>query len=153
MGSEFHRIKRLPPYVFSEVNQLKLAARALGKDIIDFGMGNPDMPTPTHILDKMQETLKNPKTHGYSASRGINGLRKAVATFYARRFSVEIDPVHLHLLARLVLEMDGHVLTILVRQGFHVFVKVQEFLQALVARSSAESIPSIARPFFSVGFF
>ena len=92
MGSEFHRIKRLPPYVFSEVNQLKLAARALGKDIIDFGMGNPDMPTPTHILDKMQETLKNPKTHGYSASRGINGLRKAVATFYARRFSVEIDP-------------------------------------------------------------
>mgnify|MGYP001260201987 FL=1 len=92
MVSEFHRIKRLPPYVFSEVNQLKLAARAVGKDIIDFGMGNPDMPTPTHIVDKMQETLKNPKTHGYSASRGINGLRKAVADFYARRFSVEIDP-------------------------------------------------------------
>ncbi len=92
MGTEFHRIKRLPPYVFSEVNQLKLAARAVGKDIIDFGMGNPDMPTPTHIVDKMQETLKNPKTHGYSASRGINGLRKAVADFYARRFSVEIDP-------------------------------------------------------------
>ena len=92
MGKEFHRIKRLPPYVFSEVNQLKLAARALGKDIIDFGMGNPDMPTPTHIVAKMQETLRNPKTHGYSASRGINGLRKAVAGFYARRFSVEIDP-------------------------------------------------------------
>ena len=92
MGTEFHRIKRLPPYVFSEVNQLKLAARAVGKDIIDFGMGNPDMPTPTHIVDKMQETLRNPKTHGYSASRGINGLRKAVAGFYARRFSVEIDP-------------------------------------------------------------
>jgi alanine-synthesizing transaminase len=92
MGTEFHRIKRLPPYVFSEVNQLKLAARALGKDIIDFGMGNPDMPTPTHIVAKMQETLRNPKTHGYSASRGINGLRKAVAGFYARRFSVEIDP-------------------------------------------------------------
>lgn len=92
MDSEFHRIKRLPPYVFSEVNQLKLAARALGKDIIDFGMGNPDMPTPTHIVDKMQETLRNPKTHGYSASRGINGLRKAVAGFYARRFSVEINP-------------------------------------------------------------
>ena len=78
--------------MFSEVNQLKLAARALGKDIIDFGMGNPDMPTPTHIVAKMQETLRNPKTHGYSASRGINGLRKAVAGFYARRFSVEIDP-------------------------------------------------------------
>ena len=92
MGTEFHRIKRLPPYVFSEVNQLKLAARAVGKDIIDFGMGNPDMPTPTHIVAKMQETLRNPKTHGYSASRGINGLRKAVAGFYARRFSVEIDP-------------------------------------------------------------
>ena len=92
MGTEFHRIKRLPPYVFSEVNQLKLAARAVGKDIIDFGMGNPDMPTPTHIVDKMQETLRNPKTHGYSASRGINGLRKALAGFYARRFSVEIDP-------------------------------------------------------------
>ena len=92
MVSEFHRIKRLPPYVFSEVNQLKLTARSVGKDIIDFGMGNPDMPTPTHIVDKMQETLRNPKTHGYSASRGINGLRKAVAGFYARRFSVEIDP-------------------------------------------------------------
>ena len=92
MGSEFHRIRRLPPYVFSEVNQLKLAARVAGKDIIDFGMGNPDMPTPTHIVDKMQETLRNPKTHGYSASRGINGLRKAVAGFYSRRFSVEIDP-------------------------------------------------------------
>lgn len=92
MEQEFHRIKRLPPYVFNEVNEMKARARAAGADIIDFGMGNPDSATPPHIVEKMVETVKNPRTHGYSASRGIPGLRKAFAAYYERRFNVEIDP-------------------------------------------------------------
>jgi alanine-synthesizing transaminase len=92
MTEEFHRIKRLPPYVFAEVNRLKAAARKQGHDIIDLGMGNPDQPTPQHIVDKLLEVVKNPKTHGYSMSRGIPGLRKAQAAYYARRFGVELDP-------------------------------------------------------------
>jgi len=89
---EFHRIKRLPPYVFEEVNRLKAAARADGADIIDFGMGNPDMPTPQHIVDKMIEAVSNPKTNRYSASRGIPGLRRAQAAYYERRFGVKLNP-------------------------------------------------------------
>jgi len=89
---EFHRIKRLPPYVFAEVNRLKAAARARGADIIDLGMGNPDMPTPQHIIDKLVETIAKPRTHRYSASKGIPGLRKAQAAYYSRRFGVKLDP-------------------------------------------------------------
>lgn len=92
MNQEFHRIKRLPPYVFAEVNRLKAAARARGADIIDLGMGNPDMPTPPHIVDKLVETVRKPRTHRYSASKGIPGLRKAQAAYYARRFGVKLDP-------------------------------------------------------------
>lgn len=92
MEQEFHRIKRLPPYVFAEVNAMKAAARAAGEDIIDFGMGNPDTPTPKHIVDKLIEAVQNPKAHGYSVSRGIKGLRKANAAYYQRRFGVEVDP-------------------------------------------------------------
>ncbi|MDH5488916.1 MAG: LL-diaminopimelate aminotransferase [Rhodospirillaceae bacterium] len=92
MEHEFHRIKRLPPYVFAEVNAMKARARAAGEDIIDFGMGNPDQPTPQHIVDKLIETVKNPKTHGYSNSRGIPGLRKAFVAYYERRFGVSLDP-------------------------------------------------------------
>lgn len=92
MDDEFYRIKRLPPYVFAEVNKMKAAARARGEDIIDLGMGNPDSPTPQHIIDKMLETVKNPRTHGYSMSRGIPGLRKALASYYKKRFGVTIDP-------------------------------------------------------------
>ena len=92
MSDEFHRIKRLPPYVFAEVNAMKAAARAAGEDIIDFGMGNPDSPTPQHIVDKMCETVQDPRTHRYSQSRGIPGLRKALASYYGRRFGVELDP-------------------------------------------------------------
>jgi alanine-synthesizing transaminase len=91
MEQEFHRIKRLPPYVFNEVNGMKARARAAGEDIIDFGMGNPDQPTPSHIVDKMIETVKDPRTHRYSASRGVPGLRKAFVAYYARRFNVDID--------------------------------------------------------------
>ncbi|NVK18388.1 MAG: LL-diaminopimelate aminotransferase [Methylocystaceae bacterium] len=92
MEHEFHRIKRLPPYVFAEVNAMKAAARAAGEDIIDFGMGNPDSPTPQHIVDKLIETVQNPKSHGYSVSRGIKGLRNANAAYYERRFGVKVDP-------------------------------------------------------------
>ena len=91
MTQEFQRIQRLPPYVFESVNQLKAQARAQGKDIIDFGMGNPDLPTPQHIVDKLVETVKNPRTHRYSASRGIAGLRKAQARYYERRFGVKLN--------------------------------------------------------------
>ena len=92
MDSEFHRIRRLPPYVFAEVNKLKAAARAAGRDIIDFGMGNPDQPPPRHVTDKLAETLQDPRVHRYSNSRGIPGLRRALAAYYYRRFGVEIDP-------------------------------------------------------------
>ncbi|MEI6557927.1 MAG: LL-diaminopimelate aminotransferase [Rhodospirillaceae bacterium] len=89
---EFHRIKRLPPYVFAEVNAMKARARAAGEDIIDLGMGNPDQPTPPHIVEKLVEAVQDPKTHRYSNSRGIPGLRKAVSAYYKRRFNVAIDP-------------------------------------------------------------
>lgn len=92
MIEDFHRIKRLPPYVFAEVNRLKAAARARGADIIDLGMGNPDMPTPQHIVDKLVETITKPRTHRYSASKGIPGLRRAQAGYYERRFGVKLDP-------------------------------------------------------------
>ena len=92
MEQEFYRVKRLPPYVFAEVNAMKASARAAGEDIIDFGMGNPDQPTPQHIVEKLCEAVKDPRTHRYSNSRGITGLRKAVTSYYDRRFGVQIDP-------------------------------------------------------------
>ena len=92
MESEFYRVKRLPPYVFDEVNAVKAAHRAAGEDIIDLGMGNPDMPTPEHIVDKLTEAVRDPRTHRYSTSRGILGLRRAVAAYYGRRFGVDVDP-------------------------------------------------------------
>ncbi|MEZ5757213.1 MAG: LL-diaminopimelate aminotransferase [Emcibacteraceae bacterium] len=92
MNSEFYRIKRLPPYVFAEVNAMKAKARAAGEDIIDFGMGNPDLMPPQHVIDKVTETMKDPKAHRYSASKGIHGLRKAMAAYYERRFNVTLDP-------------------------------------------------------------
>ena len=89
---QFHRIRRLPPYVFSEVNTMKAAARAEGRDIIDFGMGNPDAPTPAPIVEKLIEAIRDPRTHRYSTSRGIPGLRRAQAAYYGRRFGVDLDP-------------------------------------------------------------
>ena len=91
MTTEFHRIKRLPPYVFAEVNAMKAKARAAGADIIDLGMGNPDLPTPQHIVDKLCEAAQDPKAHRYSASQGIKGLRKAFTAYYERRFGVTLD--------------------------------------------------------------
>jgi alanine-synthesizing transaminase len=92
MSEEFHRIRRLPPYVFAEVNQAKAKARAAAEDIIDLGMGNPDSPTPPHIVAKLVETVQDPRSHRYSTSKGIPGLRKALAGYYARRFDVKLDP-------------------------------------------------------------
>jgi alanine-synthesizing transaminase len=89
---EFKRIKRLPPYVFSIVNELKVKARARGEDIIDFGMGNPDLATPDHIVDKLVEAARNPRNHRYSASRGITKLRHGICDWYRRRYAVELDP-------------------------------------------------------------
>ncbi len=92
MHEDFYRIRRLPPYVFEEVNRLKAQARAAGADIIDLGMGNPDLPTPEHINAKLIETVGKPRTNRYSASRGIPGLRRAQAAYYERRFGVKLDP-------------------------------------------------------------
>ncbi|TCO82095.1 alanine-synthesizing transaminase [Plasticicumulans lactativorans] len=92
LDAEFQRISRLPPYVFNIVNDLKAKARARGEDIIDFGMGNPDRPTPQHIVDKLVEAAQRGDTHRYSVSRGIPRLRKAIAGWYQRRFDVSLDP-------------------------------------------------------------
>jgi alanine-synthesizing transaminase len=89
---EFYRIRRLPPYVFEQVNRAKAAARNAGADIIDMGMGNPDLSTPPHVIEKLKETLGKPRTDRYSASRGIPGLRKAQAAYYERRFGVKLNP-------------------------------------------------------------
>ncbi|RKZ39016.1 MAG: alanine transaminase [Gammaproteobacteria bacterium] len=92
MKDEFPRIKRLPPYVFNIVNDLKMQARTRGEDIIDFGMGNPDQPTPKHIVDKLIEVAQRKNTHRYSASKGILRLRRAITNWYARRYDVSLDP-------------------------------------------------------------
>ena len=89
MSDEFYRIKRLPPYVIAEVNAMRHAARQAGRDIIDLGMGNPDLPPPAHVIDKLCEVARKPDAHGYSASKGIPGLRRAQANYYGRRFGVE----------------------------------------------------------------
>jgi len=90
--TDFHRIRRLPPYVFAEVNRLKAEARARGEDVIDLGMGNPDSAPPSHVVAKLVETVADPRAHRYSVSRGIPGLRRALAAYYARRFGVGLDP-------------------------------------------------------------
>ena len=89
---EFYRIRRLPPYVFETVNRAKAVARNGGADIIDLGMGNPDLPTPAHVVDKLKETIGKPRTDRYSSSKGIPGLRRAQAAYYARRFGVKLNP-------------------------------------------------------------
>lgn len=92
MDEQFYRMKRLPPYVIAEVNAMRHAARQAGQDIIDLGMGNPDQPPPQHVIDKLCEVAAKPDAHGYSQSKGIPGLRRAQANYYARRFGVDLDP-------------------------------------------------------------
>jgi alanine-synthesizing transaminase len=134
MQNEFHRIKRLPPYIFEEVNRLKAHARAAGEDIIDFGMGNPDMPTPKHIVDKLCETARDPKSNRYSASRGIKGLRKAMAAYYKRRFDVTLDP-------------DSEVIAALgSKEGF------ANLAAAITAPGDVVLVPNPAYPIHAFGF-
>src|ERR1700691_1917570 len=134
MQSEFHRIRRLPPYVFEEVNRLKAAARARGEDIIDFGMGNPDMATPDYIVDKLCEAARDPRAHRYSASRGIKGLRKAHVGYYQRRFGVTLDP-------------DKEVIAALgSKEGF------ANLAQAITAPGDVILVPNPAYPIHAYGF-
>src|SRR5271157_4978737 len=134
MAEEFHRIKRLPPYVFEQVNKLKAAARARGEDIIDFGMGNPDLPTPEHIVEKLVETVGKPRTNRYSASRGIPGLRRAQAAYYARRFGVKLNP-------------DTQIVTTLgSKEGF------ANVAQALTAPGDVIIVPNPTYPIHVFGF-
>jgi alanine-synthesizing transaminase len=131
---DFHKIRRLPPYVFEEVNRLKARLRAQGVDIIDFGMGNPDMPTPAHIVAKLIETVQKPKTHRYSASKGIPGLRRAMAGYYERRFGVKLDP-------------DTEVISTLgSKEGF------ANLAQALTAPGDVIICPNPAYPIHAYGF-
>jgi alanine-synthesizing transaminase len=134
MTPEFHRIRRLPPYVFEEVNRLKARLRAEGVDIIDFGMGNPDMPTPAHIVDKLIETARDPKSGRYSASKGILGLRKAMANYYANRFGVTLDPA------------TEVVATLGSKEGF------ANLAQALTAPGDVIICPNPAYPIHAYGF-
>src|ERR1700688_873208 len=134
MKSEFHRISRLPPYVFEQVNKLKAEARARGEDIIDFGMGNPDMPTPPHIVEKLIEAARDPRSNRYSASRGIKGLRRAMSAYYRRRFGVEIDP-------------DTEVIATLgSKEGF------ANLAQAITAPGDVVLVPNPAYPIHAFGF-
>ena len=134
MTPEFHRIRRLPPYVFEEVNRIKARLRGEGVDIIDFGMGNPDMPTPKHIVDKMIETARDPKAGRYSASKGIPGLRKAMAGYYKKRFGVDLNP-------------DTEVIATLgSKEGF------ANLAQALTAPGDVVICPNPAYPIHAYGF-
>ena len=132
--TDFHKIRRLPPYVFEEVNKLKARLRADGVDIIDFGMGNPDMPTPKHIVDKLIETARDPKSGRYSASKGIIGLRRAMAGYYKRRFGVTLNP-----------ETEV-VATLGSKEGF------ANLAQALTAPGDTVICPNPAYPIHAYGF-
>ena len=131
---DFYKIRRLPPYVFEEVNRLKASARAEGADIIDLGMGNPDLPTPPHILEKLVETVSKPRTNRYSASRGIAGLRRAQAAYYGRRFGVKLNP-------------DREVVATLgSKEGF------ANMAQAITAPGDVVLVPSPSYPIHAFGF-
>ncbi len=134
MNEDFHRIRRLPPYVFEHINPIKAKARSEGVDIIDLGMGNPDLPTPEHIVHKLQETVLNPRTHRYSSSKGIPGLRKAQASYYGRRFGVKLNP-------------DTQVVATLgSKEGF------ANMAQAITAPGDVVLVPNPTYPIHSFGF-
>ncbi len=131
---EFHRIRRLPPYVFEQVNRAKAAARNAGADIIDLGMGNPDLPAPLHVVDKLKETVGKPRTDRYSASRGIPGLRRAQAAYYRRRFGVKLDP------EREIVATLGS------KEGF------ANVAQAIIAPGDVVLVPNPSYPIHAFGF-
>jgi alanine-synthesizing transaminase len=132
--SDFYRIKRLPPYVFEQVNRLKAKARAGGADIIDLGMGNPDLPAPKHVIEKLVETAGKPRTDRYSASKGIAGLRRAQAGYYARRFGVALDPE------------SQVVATLGSKEGF------ANMAQAITAPGDVVLVPNPSYPIHAFGF-
>src|SRR3990170_3307616 len=131
---QFHRIRRLPPYVFEQVNRAKAAARNAGADIIDLGMGNPDLPAPAHVVEKLKETIGKPRTDRYSASKGIPGLRRAQAAYYGRRFGVKLNP-------------DTQVVTTLgSKEGF------ANVAQAITAPGDVVLVPNPSYPIHAFGF-
>ena len=131
---EFHRIRRLPPYVFEQVNRAKAAARNAGADIVDLGMGNPDLPAPAHVIEKLKETVGRPRTDRYSASKGIPGLRRAQAAYYARRFGVKLNP-------------DTQIVTTLgSKEGF------ANVAQAITAPGDVVLVPNPSYPIHAFGF-
>jgi alanine-synthesizing transaminase len=131
---EFHRIRRLPPYVFEQVNRAKAAARNAGADIIDLGMGNPDLPAPAHVVEKLKEVVGKPRTDRYSASRGIPGLRRAQAGYYARRFGVKLNP-------------DSQIVATLgSKEGF------ANVAQAIIAPGDVVLVPNPSYPIHAFGF-
>ncbi len=132
--SDFHRVKRLPPYVFEQVNRIKAAARANGADIVDLGMGNPDLPAPQHVIDKLVETAGKPRTDRYSASKGIAGLRRAQAGYYARRFGVKLNPE------------TQVVATLGSKEGF------ANMAQAITAPGDVVLVPNPSYPIHAFGF-
>ena len=134
MNEEFARINRLPPYVFNIVNELKMDARHRGEDIIDFGMGNPDQPTPQHIVDKLVEASQRSNTHGYSISRGIPRLRRAICNWYKSRFDVDLDP-----------ETEA-IVTLGSKEG------LAHLAMAVVDRGDAVLVPNPAYPIHPFGF-
>ncbi len=132
--SDFHRVKRLPPYVFEQVNRLKAQARANGADIVDLGMGNPDLPAPAHVIAKLVETAGKPRTDRYSASKGIAGLRRAQAGYYERRFGVKLNP-------------DTQVVATLgSKEGF------ANMAQAITAPGDVVIVPNPSYPIHAFGF-
>jgi alanine-synthesizing transaminase len=132
--TDFHRIKRLPPYVFEQVNRIKAAARARGADIIDLGMGNPDLDAPRHVIEKLVETAGKPRTDRYSASKGIAGLRRAQAGYYQRRFGVSLNP-------------DTQVVATLgSKEGF------ANMAQAITAPGDVVLVPNPSYPIHAFGF-
>jgi len=131
---DFYRIRRLPPYVFEQVNRAKAAARNAGADIIDLGMGNPDLPAPAHVVEKLKETIGKPRTDRYSASKGIVGLRKAQVAYYARRFGVKLNP-------------DTQVVATLgSKEGF------ANVAQAITAPGDVVIVPNPSYPIHAFGF-
>ena len=117
----FARLDRLPPYVFATVNQIKMEARHAGKDIIDLGMGNPDLGTPQHIVDKLTEASQKPQNHRYSASMGITKLRMAISSWYKRRYDVDIDPDTEAIATIGAKEGISHLILVTIRPGDVVF--------------------------------
>lgn len=143
--TEFARLQRLPPYVFASVDQLKMDARRDGMDIVDLGMGNPDLPTPEHIVAKLSDAAQKPHNHRYSASRGITRLRIAIAEWYKRRFDVDIDPESEAIVTIGVKEGISHLILVTIRPGDVVFTPNPTYpihpFSSIIAGGDVRGIP------------